>query len=153
MSPILLIYWFKEFSKNYNFYDGLLFLVIALILVVFLYIILKMAKSKLETISISISEISNADNESVIPIFLYLIPLLYFDNFTVAFLFILFLAVISTTYINPILGLMGYRQYKVKLSSGVSYILITRKTLINTKQVKEVVQLTNYILLEKENDK
>ncbi len=44
---------------------------------------------------------------------------------------------------------MGYHQYKVKLSSGVSYILITRKTLINTKQVKEVVQLTNYILLEK----
>ncbi len=85
MSPILLTYWFKEFSKNYNFYDGLLFLVIALILVVFLYIILKIAKSKLETIPISISEISNADNESIIFIFVYLIPLLDLDKSMVVF--------------------------------------------------------------------
>jgi chromate transport protein ChrA len=156
LSPILFTYWFKEFSKNYNFYDGLFFLVTALILAVFLYMILELAKSKLEVIPINISEVSNADNESIIFIFVYLIPLLEIDRSMVIFLSILFFMIILTTNIydfNPILGLMGYHQYEVKLSNGVSYILITRKTLINVKQINKVVQLTNYILLEKEEDK
>lgn len=101
----------------------------------------------------SIREISNADNESIIFIFTYLIPLLDIDSYMVIFLLGLFFLVIFTTnlyHFNPFLGLLGYHQYEIKLEDGPTYILISKKTLINSKQIKNVVQLTNYILLEKD---
>ncbi len=153
LSPVLLTFWFKLFSKSCDLKEGIFYLISAIILMVILKLIIDLAKKKLEVIPISIKEISNADNESVIFIFTYLIPLLGIDFNMMLFLLVLFFIIVFTTNIyhfNPLLGLLGYHQYEVKLEDGPTFILITRKTLINSKQIKSVVQLTNYILLEKE---
>lgn len=156
ISPVLLTFWFKEFSSSWRWTSGLPCLIIAILLLVVLKFIIETAKRKLEIIPIYISEISNADKESLIFIFTYLIPLLEIDSKMIFFLLILFFIIIFTTNIhhfNPLLGLLGYHQYEVKLKEGTTFILITKKTLINVKQVKSVVQLTDYILLEKEEER
>lgn len=153
LSPILLTFWFKQFNQSWNLKEGILYLISAIILIVILKLIIDIAKKKLEIIPISIKEISNADNESVIFIFIYLIPLLELDIHMILFLLGLFFIIVLTTNIyhfNPLLGLLGYHQYEIKLEDGPTFILITRKTLINSKQIKIVVQISNYILLEKE---
>lgn len=153
LSPVLLTFWFKEFSKGWNFVEGIFYLITAVSLLIILKFIINVAKKKLEIIPISITEISNADNESIIFIFTYLIPLLAIDTYMVLFLLGLFFIIVFTTnlyHFNPLLGLLGYHQYEIKLKDGPTFILITKKTLINSKQIKNVVQLTNYILLEKE---
>ena len=156
ISPVLLTLWFKEFSASGMWTSGLSWLIIAILLLVVLKFIIETAKRKLEIVPIYISEISNADKESLIFIFTYLIPLLEIDSEMIFFLLILFFIIIFTTNIyhfNPLLGLLGYHQYEVKLKEGTTFILITKKTLINVKQVKSVVQLTDYILLEKEEER
>lgn len=156
ISPVLLTFWFKKFSSSWRWTSGLPCLIIAILLLVVLKFIIETAKRKLEIIPIYISEISNADKESLIFIFTYLIPLLEIDSKMIFFLLILFFIIIFTTNIyhfNPLLGLLGYHQYEVKLKEGTTFILITKKTLINVKQVKSVVQLTDYILLEKEEER
>ena len=156
ISPVLFTLWFKEFSASGMWTSGLSWLIIAILLLVVLKFIIETAKRKLEIVPIYISEISNADKESLIFIFTYLIPLLEIDSKMIFFLLILFFIIIFTTNIyhfNPLLGLLGYHQYEVKLKEGTTFILITKKTLINVKQVKSVVQLTDYILLEKEEER
>lgn len=153
ISPVLLTFWFKSFSKSLNLIDGLIYLIFSLLLIILLKIILKIAQNKLEILPISIVEISNADHESVIFIFTYLIPLLEINTSMILFLLSLFLLIITTTNIyhfNLLLGILGYHQYEIKIKDGTSFILITKKYLVNIKQINKVVQLSNYILLEKE---
>lgn len=153
VSPVLLTFWFKSFSQSWKLTDGLVFLFLGIILISILKLILYTAKIKLEVLPISITEVSNADQESLVFIFTYLIPLLNIDTAMIIFLLILFFIIIFNTSIyhfNPILGLLGYHQYEIKIEGGLTFILVTKKTLRNTKQIKNVVQLTDYILLEKE---
>lgn len=152
ISPILLTFWFKEFSISWDFSSGIFYLLTAVILLFVLKIIINLAKEKLQVIEISVIEISNADKESIIFIFTYLIPLLNIDIPMLLFLLVLFFIIILTTNIyhfNPILGVLGYHQYEIKLKDGSTFILITKKTLFYSKQIVEVVQITNYMLLEK----
>jgi hypothetical protein len=152
LSPVLLTLWFKEFKKKFIWFDGLIFLVLALLLILVLYFIIKIAHQKLEMIPIEIDEVSPADQESIIFIFTYLLPLLDIDISMMLFLLTIFAIVIFTTNIyhfNPMLGILGYHQYEVTIKGGTTFILITKKTLVNTKQIKRVVQLTDYIILEK----
>lgn len=153
MSPVLLTFWFKEFSKNWMILNGIEFLIVGIVLLIILFCIIRMAKNKLEELPVTIQEISTADNESLVFIFSYLIPLLDISTTMLIFMLFLFLIIIWTTNIyhfNPVLGILGYHQYEVKLDNGISFILITKKTLMNTKQISKIVQLTNYIIIDKE---
>mgnify|MGYP001357920018 FL=1 len=154
MSPILLTFWFKDFSRDWDIIEGWYFLAISIFLLFVLFTTLKTAKNKLEVLPVKISEISNADNESIVFIFTYLIPLLDISTSMIIFLVILFFIILLNTNIyhfNPVLGILGYHQYEIKLKEGTSFILITKKALVTSSQIKFVVQLTNYILLEKED--
>lgn len=153
LSPVLLTLGINSYIK-YNDYSYLLiYLSISILLLFILRWIIKIALKKLEIASINIMEISNADNESILFIFTYLLPLIELNSIMLIYLLILFYFVVYNSNIyhfNPMLNLIGYHQYQIKLKDGISFILITKKKLISSKQVKNVVQLTNYILLEKE---
>jgi len=87
LAPILLTYWFIEQVKNYdvsvsflsniksNFFVGIGFLISTVILVLICLIIIKLAKNNLEVLPIVIDEIKTADNESLVFIIIYLLPL------------------------------------------------------------------------------
>jgi len=66
---------------------------------------------------------------------------------------VLFLFLVLTTHIyhfNPVFGLFEYHYYKVSIEGGTTFILMTKKTLLNARQVSSVIQLTDYFLLEKD---
>ena len=154
LSPVLLTLWFKEFSQNWNYNDGLIYLVIAVVLWGIAFIILNISRKKLQLLRVKIDSISTADKEMISFIFAYLIPLLDISYPVLFFLLGLFVFIVLTTHsyhFNPIFGLFGYHYYEVSIEGGTTFILMTKKTLMNTKQIKNIVQLTDYILLEKEN--
>lgn len=152
LSPVLLTLWFKEFSDHWSFADGLVYLIIAIILWSFAFIILNISRTKLQLLPVKIESISTADKEMVSFIFAYLIPLLEISYPLLFFLLGLFVFIVLTTHsyhFNPIFGLFGYHYYEVSIEGGTTFILMTKKTLMNTNQIKSIVQLTDYILLEK----
>jgi hypothetical protein len=152
LSPVLLTLWFKEFSHHWNFADGLVYLIIAIILWGFAFIILNVSRNKLQLLPVKIESISTADKEMGSFIFAYLIPLLEISYPLLFFLLGLFVFIVLTTHsyhFNPIFGLFGYHYYEVSIEDGTTFILMTKKTLMNTRQIKSIVQLTDYILLEK----
>jgi hypothetical protein len=69
----------------------------------------------------------------------------------VAFVLALIFGVVWTTHsyhCNPILGVFGYHFYEVTADTNVTFILITQRTLRDCKAITQVVQLTDYIVLD-----
>ncbi|MEG8945630.1 hypothetical protein [Rosettibacter firmus] len=153
LSPVLLTLWFKEFSQNWDYNDGLVYLIVAVVLWTIAFVILRTGRKKLQLLPVKIESISTADKEMISFIFAYLIPLLEISYPLLFFLLGLFVFIVLTTHsyhFNPVFGLFGYHYYEVSIEGGTTFILMTKKTLMNTKQINSVVQLTDYILLEKE---
>lgn len=153
LSPVLLTLWFKEFSQNWDYNDGLVYLIVAFVLWTIAFVILQISRKKLQLLPAKIESISTADREMISFIFAYLIPLLEISYPLLFFLLGLFVFIVLTTHsyhFNPVFGLFGYHYYEVSIEGGTTFILMTKKTLMNTKQINSVVQLTDYILLEKE---
>lgn len=153
ISPVILTLWFKEFSKEWNYKDGVIYLITFFVLIGLAYFILNLGINKLQTKPVKIRSISTADKEIISFVFAYLLPLMDITYSLLFFLLLLFVFIVLTTHtyhFNPVLGLFGYHYYEVSIEGGTTYILITKKTLKNTDQVNNVVQLTDYIILEKE---
>lgn len=53
-----------------------------------------------------------------------------------------------TYHFNPLLGIIGYHFYEVKTSGGITYVLMTRKQITGCKDIKRIVQVTEYIVME-----
>lgn len=49
---------------------------------------------------------------------------------------------------NPVLGLLGFHFYEVETQEGVTYLMLTKRTINNVSSIKSVVQLTEYGILE-----
>lgn len=102
---------------------------------------------------VSVSEIKPADKEVLGFVIAYLLPLARGSNFewfpfaVVLAVFLLMIMTSNAYHTNPLLGLLGYRFYEVKVDSVV-YILISKRHLHNTKGVKKVVSITDYMLLD-----
>lgn len=156
VAPIFLTMWFREFSKNWKIFDGLIYLVVASILVFLCLFVVAIARRKLEKIPVQISTIATADKEIVSFILIYLLPLVNSEAFDInirvlLFVIVLFFITILTTHsyhFNPILGIFGFHFYQITLSSGLSYVLITRKNITNSKQISSVAQISEYIIVE-----
>lgn len=152
LSPVFLTFWFNEFSKNWDLREGYFYLIGFVIIVFISFFTFRLAESKLEILPIKIETVQNSDNEVISYIFAYILPLLGFDVKLTLFILCLFLLIVFTTNIyhfNPVVGLFGYHYYTVTIEGGISFILISKKTLMNAKEIKNVVQLDDYTLLER----
>jgi hypothetical protein len=49
---------------------------------------------------------------------------------------------------NPLLGLLGYHFYEATFENDIKFVLITKKSLYNTRKLSGFVQLTEYVVLE-----
>ena len=61
------------------------------------------------------------------------------------------LFVLFTTHslqVNPILGLFGFHFYEAETKDGITFLLISRKKINNVKSIKNIVQLSEYGILE-----
>lgn len=156
LAPIFLTLWFIDFSKNWRLTDGLSFLVIAISLSIICWCLLKLSSQRLEKIPVKISAVKTADKEIVGFILVYLLPLINKTSVTVnitvlVFVSILFFVIVFTSnayHFNPLIGFFGYHFYEIMVDGGITYILITRKNISNCKSIHQVVQISEYMILE-----
>ena len=137
-------------------------LAIVIILVVLCVKMLKHVRHNLEEIDLKVTSAEVADQESIGFLLVYLIPLLrpQFEfaevNLWMCFIFLLvfalFLSVSYSYHFNPLLGFMKWHFYRVKTQEGISYVLITKKRLRNVMEPIKIGQLTEYILIELEEE-
>jgi len=156
LAPIFLTLWFIEFSKDWNLLDGLIYLFITTILIVICILILNFSKSNLEKIPVKITSVKTADKEVVGFIIVYLLPLINESSLNVnpnvlIFIAVLFFIIVFTSnsyHFNPLLGFFGYHFYEISIEGGITFVLLSRKDVVNCKNIKAVVQISEYMVLE-----
>lgn len=119
--------------------------------------IIRLAKTQLETMPIAIKKAKSADKDVIGFFVAYVLPLFFSKTVTVEptaiFIFIALLAFViwgtHSIQVNPLLGVFGYHFYEVDSESGISFLLVTRQKIVNVKSVKSVVQLTEYLILDR----
>lgn len=125
----------------------------AFVLVAICIIVIRLSSRQLAKNPVSIKTIKPADKEIVGFVLAYLLPLARGSQFDGGPLFIVlgvfFLVVMTSNayHTNPLLSLIGYHFYDVTIED-VGYTLLSRKNLHNTKSIRDVVSLTDYMILD-----
>jgi len=154
VAPVLLTYAWVAYQSGQVRQAGLM-LAACVVLVIVCLAMLRFAKGE-ESVSFVATTVEAADRENMAFLLLYILPL-----FTSQFsslnwqiwvpTILIFAATTATGYsyhFNPLLGMMGWHFYKVGTKEGVTYVIITRKKLQTAFEKLQVVQLTEYIVLD-----
>jgi len=116
-------------------------------------------RTEAERTKFKVTSVEAADRENIAFLILYVFPLLTTSvdalNWEVIVpVMVVFALVISSGYnyhFNPLLGLLGYHFFKVSTEEGVTYVLITKRQLRDTKDALDVAQVTEYIVIDVED--
>lgn len=146
--------------RSGNYVECLFWLLVAGGLVLATKGILYLSQTRLEVLSVTLSKAKTSDREVIGFLLAYVVPLALgagqipqIDKWAVGFLVLFFGAVVWGTQaydFNPLLGLIGYHFFEIELQSGITYVLITKRSIVSVQQVTAVVQLTEYVLLDRE---
>lgn len=156
IAPVGLTYAWMALQDGQPQIAGLIFVICAFLVVVCVLTIMY-AKLTLEFIPFSATSVEAADRENTTFLLLYLLPL-FTDSFSnlkwsvwipTLIIFALLTATGYNYHVNPLIGLLGWHFYKVQSRDGVTYILITRKTIRRSLENLRVAQLTEYMLIER----
>ncbi len=140
-------FWKKEIPT------GFALVAIAIAAVGICVLVMRAAARKLSRNSVTIKSIKPADKEIIGFVLAYLLPLArgsQFEGFPLIVVLAVFFLVVMTSnayHTNPLLGLLGYHFYEVTIDE-IGYVLVSSKSLHNTRVIKEVVSLTDYMLLD-----
>lgn len=168
IAPILITYWFIDHANHWNdtlsaienirtnWQIGLPSMISAIVLFAGLIVIIRSSKKKLESVTIEIEEIKTADNESVAFILVYLLPLAsgLNENFNlpilvfVSIVFFFFVMSSNSYHFNPLMNLIGYHFYEVQIKGGITYVLVTKKSIKSSKTIKQVQLLSEYMIID-----
>lgn len=170
LAPICLTLWFVEISSVWQsalpFSDNLAahwlvgsgYLLAALVLsgLCFGLVWLSASLHGLERLPVKIKSVKTVDMEIVGFLLVYLLPLINQSQNTISLPVLVFVAVIfffivynsHAYHFNPLLGFFGYHFFEVTIEGDITYVLITRQNITDTKAVSQVVQLTEYMILD-----
>ncbi len=155
LTPVALVYAWVAISETYYLLAACL-LVGSSLLAIICWVTLKHAANFLPSSSFEYQTVEPADQENLSFILLYLSPL-FVDKLTdfnfnmlvpAMIVYALLMATSHSLQYNPLLGLMGWHFYKVSSREGVTYLLVTTKTIKNVDQKAKVGQLTGYMLID-----
>lgn len=158
-APVLLTYAFALYLERGVTAVALSLIAATMGLVLLCLFVIRAARSQLEALQFPITSVKTADMEVVGFVLAYLLPLVSTTSETVnlpvlAFVLAIFFLVVWSTnsyHFNPLLGMLCYHFYEVTTESGVTFLLITRKDVRNSRSVGRVVQLTDYMVLDSES--
>jgi len=156
LAPICLTLWFLEFSKAWDWQAGWYYLLIAALLTVLCGTLVRLSGKKLEKLPVKIKAVKTVDKEIVGFLLVYLLPLINQTSNTISLPVLIFIAVIfffivqnsHAYHFNPLLGFFGYHFYEATLEGDITYVLITKQNIADCKSITQVVQLTEYMILE-----
>ena len=157
IAPVLLAYALLALYEG-EYLPAVILMVFSFLLFGLSVVLLLFVKRHLELLTISLSSIEVADREAVGLLVLYLLPLLRTSFSEIEFPIlipaaVIFLALAVTGYnyhFNPLLIASGWHFYKVGTPEGVTYVLITRKSLRSVVGSITVGQLTGYTVIDLE---
>jgi hypothetical protein len=175
LAPICLTLWFVEISHVWKpalpwsvnivayWQEGIGYLLATLILsaLCFGLVWLSASSNGLERLPVKIKAVKTVDNEIVGFLLVYLLPLINQSQNAISLPVLVFVAIIfflivynsHAYHFNPLLGLLGYHFFEVTIEGDITYVLITHQNITNCKNVIQVVQLTEYMILEADNAK
>ncbi len=171
LAPICLTLWFVEFSKAWdskasisdnlitNWQVGGGYLLATLLMSVMCFLLVWLSGRNLEKLPVKIKAVKTVDKEIVGFLLIYLLPLINQTTNTISLPVLIFIAVIfffivqnsHAYHFNPLLGFFGYHFYEVTIEGDITYVLITRQNIADCKSISQVVQLTEYMILEPSN--
>lgn len=155
-APILVTVAFVAYSREQFCPVGVYSLLAAGSLILLCWCIILTARARLERLSFTVTSLKTVDQEVLGFVVTYLLPLiaaepLKFDVLTILFMTSIFFVVIYGTHsyhFNPILGIFGFHFYEVQTTGNITYVLLTKRDLRNTKNVSQVVQISEYMVLD-----
>lgn len=168
LAPICLTLWFVEFSQAWdsktsmsdnlfaNWQVGGGYLLATLFMSVLCFLLVWLSGHNLERLPVKIKAVKTVDKEIVGFLLVYLLPLINQTTNTISLPVLIFIAVIfffivqnsHAYHFNPLLGFFGYHFYEVTIEGDITYVLITRQNIADCKSIGQVVQLTEYMILE-----
>lgn len=155
LSPICFSLAYIAYQRKNNIELCILFVSIAVLLGASSFKIIELAKTKLEILPVTIKKAKSTDKEVIGFFVAYVLPIVFknsnFDAGSMTMFVLLLAFVIWGTHsfqVNPLLGVFGYHFYEVDTESGITFVLVTKKKIVNIKSIGKVVQLTEYMVLE-----
>ncbi|WP_338461918.1 hypothetical protein VZH09_13410 [Synechococcus elongatus IITB7] len=131
---------------------------IALFLAITCIIIINLAAHTLPALSVKVVEIKSADSEIVGFALAYVLPVLTSTSTAIDLRMLLLcffsLAVLvwgtNSYHINPMLSLLGYHFYEIMSDTGITFVVLSKRTLRQVRSLKSVTFLTDYMALDLE---
>ena len=170
LAPISLTLWFVEISSAWqpgvpwsenlaaHWLTGSGYLLAALVLsgLCFGLVWLSASRHGLERLPVKIKSVKTVDKEIIGFLLVYLLPLINQSQSTISLPVLMFVAVIfffivynsHAYHFNPLLGFFNYHFYEVAIEGDITYVLITRDNITDCKAISQVVQLTEYMILD-----
>jgi len=159
ISPVFLAIWLGKVARSGSYMKGIFWLILFILLIPVAWGIIKFSEKKLEILPIRIKSIAPADREVAAFLIAYILPLLSIinvNNLIILFIVgLLYISMLTTSnyHFNPVLSLFfGYHYYQVEIEGRdgerITYILMTKKTIKNSKNIKNIVQVSDYMIME-----
>ena len=157
LSILLVEFSIISFYQDENCYFIIPIMIISVLMIIYQWFLIRKSKTVLSPIVVNIDTISVKDKISLLPCLSYVIMAtkIMWSEINIWMLLIVSVVVVlgslrmNENAVNPILAFMGYKIYTVKLKTGVAdYTLLSKKNLRNTKQIKRVYRMFEYLLLE-----
>lgn len=170
-SPILLIWWIVGIftfigddgkTQIHNVADITFFdlknnywlLISFILLLAFSGIVLYLAHTKLTRNHIEVKSIKSADFNMTTLLLSYFLPCVEFYKkdtiFVVGWIVVLVIVILiikNSYFYNPLMKLFGYRYYEIATKREVTFTMISKRKLINSKDINSYTQLTDYVIL------
>ena len=121
------------------------------------HFLLRYLQNKASRLTVRLESAGATDQESLGILLLYLVPLLEVPTLQISWVVLIpaagiFLAWVVTGHyhhLNPLLVLMGWHFYKVNTPEGISYLLLSRRTLRNVRKRIKVIEISTYTLMDR----
>ena len=155
-SPTLLVLAGVRFYSNGSF-DAitLQLVVVSLLGIVLPFLILKLARDEAQKENFTAKKVESADYFLFVFLGSYAAPIVMkmadIEFLTASILVSLIFVVawlVSNIPSHPLLYLIKLRFYKVESSDGMVYILITRRTIRSPRDIKQVMKLSDGMIME-----
>ncbi|MBE5213028.1 hypothetical protein IG605_007855 [Pectobacterium quasiaquaticum] len=154
-SPVLLTMAYVRYDIYGWRMDVVQLIIIGLLGTLLPFIIIKLIKSQGESLSIQVKKIESNDFMLLAFIFSYFSPIILkaadvsINTIMLILSFIgIILWLISSLPSHPLLRIMKFKFYKIESSNGVVYILISKRDILDPKEVNRVKKISRHMLIE-----
>jgi len=156
-SPIAIVFAVVWYIQNKSITVSIVCVIVSLFFIAAFYFSFTYGKRKISMIKINVNEIKSADKWIVGYVILYISPCTniviedynQYMTLLIGFILIMVNLFVKSPFPNPLLIIQGYHFYSVGAENGVKeYLLISKQSIRNKKQIKYVKRLFEYLLLD-----